>query len=247
MKPRYFVIVGVLAYLVMLVSTLPAVMAINLVQTENNHPVLSGVEGSVFAGRAVQVRLHGIELGPLAWQIRATRLLLGRLEYQLVFSSERFPGHAIAGISLSGRRYARDVAMSLDQDFLINRWSPLEVQTGGRLTVAIENMEFDDVFPSALTGFLQWSDAQLIEPLQLALGRVELVVTSEAGHLFGRVTNNGPTAVSGEISLDRNGHYTLDLYIKPAAGASEELTGILGMAGQLQSDGSYRLSDSGTI
>lgn len=240
-------IVGVLAYLVLLVSTLPAALVVDSIQAKNNNPVLSGVVGTVFTGRAARVQLQGIELGPLDWQIRVPGLLLGRLEYQLVFSSERFPGRAIAGIRLTGGRYVRDMAMSLDQDFLFNRWSPLEVQTEGRLTVAVENMEFDDGFPSALTGFMQWSDAQLIEPLQLALGRVELVATSEADHLSARVTNNGPTTVSGKISLNRNGDYTLDLYIKPVAAASEELIDILGMAGQLQSDGSYLLSGSGAI
>lgn len=247
MKTRHLVTAGVLTYLVMLFLTLPAAMVIDAVQAENDSPVLSGVNGTVFSGRASQVRLHGIELGPLVWQIRASRLLLGRLEYQLVFSGERFPGHAIAGISVSGNKYARDLAMSLDQDFLINQWSPMEVQTGGRLIVAVEDMEFDGAFPSALTGFVQWSDAELIEPLQLALGRVELIATSDAENLTGSVTNNGSTAVSGEISLSRNGNYTLDLYIKPAAGASEDLAEILEMAGQLQSDGSYHLSDAGSI
>lgn len=247
MKLRHFVIAGVLAYLAMLFLTLPAAMVVDAVQTENNPPVLSGVAGTVFSGRASQVRLHGIELGPLAWQIRASRLLLGRLEYQLVFSGEHFPGHAIAGISISGNQYVRDLAMSLNQDFLINQWSPVEVQTGGRLIVAIEDMEFDDAFPSVLTGFVQWSDAELMEPLQLVLGRIELAATSDAENITGSVTNNGATAISGEISLSRSGNYTLDIYIKPAADASEDLADILGMAGQLQSDGSYHLSDAGSI
>lgn len=247
MKPRVLVIVGVLSYLVVLIGTLPAAMVVDSVQADNDRLVLAAVEGTLFKGRASQVRLQGIELGPVDWQIRATRLLLGRLEYQLEFSGQRFPGHAVAGISLSGRGYAQDVVMSLDQDFLFNRWSPIELRTGGRLTMAIENVEFEDDFPSELAGFVQWSDAQLIEPVQLALGRVELVVSSDAGKIDGSVTNNGTTAVSGEISLTRDGQYALDFYITPAADSSDEITEVLGMAGELQRDGRYRLSDSGTL
>jgi len=231
----------------MLVISFPAGRATARLEQQVASLSLQSVSGTVFCGRAGQLQLQGLALGPVAWHLRPLSLLAGRLEYGLEFSGDTLRGRARAGLTLAGTPYAREIVATFDQDTLINRFSPLPVVTTGRLSLAIESLRWGDSYPDALDGHVQWADAGLLEPLQLALGRVELLLESGEGGITGTLTSNGLSSLTGDVSLTPAGRYRLELLLTPAADVSDETRETLDLAGNRQADGSYRLTAAGAL
>ena len=59
--------------------------------------------------------------------------------------------------------------------------------------------------------------------------------------------SNGQLIISGNLSTQADGKYTLQLQLKPGPGASSNLTGSLAMIAKRQADGSYVINNSGTL
>ena len=84
-------------------------------------------------------------------------------------------------------------------------------------------------------------------PAMLALGHVEATLLSEADRLLCRISGRGESTVSGELSLTRQGDYTMDLLLTPGSAVSVDVIDTLKTFGQARPGGAYQLTDSGRI
>jgi general secretion pathway protein N len=238
---------GAAAYLLLLLLTLPADRVGKLLERNAVGLDLQFVSGTLFSGKAERVVIRGLGLGPVAWSWRPLPLLLGRLEYRFILKDPAFQGGGVAGIGLGGQVYLRDLQAELQPDPLVNHFSPLPVQTSGAVRLLIESMDLVDGFPRELSGKVDWTGAQLIEPVALSLGHVEATLHGEENTLVSRVSGSGEIALSGDFSVTQAGDYTLSLLLTPGAQAPADIVDGLRTFGQARPGGAYLITDSGRL
>jgi general secretion pathway protein N len=236
---------GVAAYLLILLLTVPADRAVELLERHAVGLDLQSVSGSLFSGKAERMVIRGLGMGPVTWSLRPLPLLLGRLEYRFALNDPVFHGEGVVGTGLGGQVYLHDLQAQLQPDPLVNHFSPLPVQTSGGVRLLIASMELIEGFPRELSGQVDWTGARIVEPVALSLGHVEATVRSEANTLLGRMSGTGETALSGEFSLTRDGDYRLDLLLTPGAEVSPDIVDGLKTFGQARPGGAYLITDSG--
>jgi general secretion pathway protein N len=236
---------GLLVYLLFMLIGFPAQKGARFLQQQVDGLVLHKVSGTLFSGRAGQLEVQGIDLGPVSWSLRPAALLTGRLEYRLDFAGPQIEGGGYAGIGLSGAIYGRELQTALQPDPLINHFSAIPVQTAGVVMVRAERFKLVDGFPRDLSGKIDWRDASILDPVSLELGDVALDLNGADDALTGQISNNGQTRLSGGFSLTPARDYRLDLDLVPGPDTPSEVVEMLAGFAESLPGGSYRISDAG--
>lgn len=255
MKTFGYILLFLLAFLVTVVLKFPAA---GILPHVNIQPVvLAGVTGSIWNGSARQVipPPPAIEVNNVNWRFQPAALLKGNTAANLEFE-------------LLGGDGAGDVARGLDGDISItngkllipaanlSQFLPLPVADfSGNLIADIEELQLENNLLTTTTGTVVWRNALVTGLVEAKLGQVVLDVVpkpidGKPGHV-GKLSNtDGDLDISGDFEIDINGNYKADVKLKPTATASAGLTGVLGSLGPIarrESDGSYRIRNSGNV
>ena len=249
MKRRHwrYLAIGAATYLLILISTFPAERARPWLEAQVADLSLQAVTGSVFSGRAGQLIYQGLDIGEVHWQFRPLALLLGRAEYHVELAHPENPGTANVGITLGGRVYGHDLSFMLLPDRVINHYSPVAVQTSGKLHLLVGRLEQGDTLPELAAGRLAWQDAAVLAPLELVLGQLQLDLQSEADAMVATVTGGGELGASGDIKFFAGGQYRVNLVLRPGYEVSTETLGMLETVAQVQANGDYLINTSGSL
>ncbi|MEN8206838.1 MAG: type II secretion system protein N [Pseudomonadota bacterium] len=240
------VALGVGAYLLILVTTFPAARVSGMLQDQVADLSLNRVSGSVFSGQAAQLVYQGLDLGEVQWRFRPFALLLGRIEYRIKLTSPANQGELSIGKTLTGT-HVHDVDIELLPGRLVNHYSPTPVETSGTLHLVFETFNPGADYSGEVSGWLEWRDAVILEPINLVLGQLALDVVTDNGELVGRVTSGGELGASGELALSANYAWRIKLLLHPDNDVSVDSLDILEQAAQRQPNGDYRIDMSGQL
>jgi len=241
-------VAGGCVYLLFLLISVPASRVTSRLAQQVEGLSLYAVTGTVLSGEAARIVIQGQGIGPVNWTLRPLALLLGRLEYRVESTDAAFKGNATIGLGLNGVLVVHDLEAELVPDPLINRFSPVPVESTGRFTLLIEILEYAAGFPQQLAGRLDWNDARILEPVNLSLGQVATVMSRGEDALVATITGTpGDMAMSGEITLTPAGRYDLNLLLTPGPAISPDIVDALGTFAQSRPGGSYLLTDTGQL
>ena len=239
------VALGVGAYFLFLLATFPATFVSAALEERSADLSLNGVSGTVFSGQAAQVVYQDLDLGTLHWQLRPSRLLLGRLEYRLQLDNPANAGHLTAGKTLTGRTYISDMDLEVLPGRLVNHYSPFPLSSSGTMRLVFETLSPGDDYSGEVAGRVIWRDAAILEPVSLVLGKLKMAVSTRDGQLVGQFTDSGDFGVSGEVALSPVNEYRVDLLLRPRSAIDADIEVVLEQFSQRQANGDYRIDLSG--
>ena len=245
---RYWrlVALGVGVYLLILLVAFPAGRAARYLEQQVTGLSLQAVSGTVYSGQAGKLVIQGVPAGAVRWTMRPAALLLGRLEYHVTLDGESLRGSGNFGSGLGVALVVQDVTAEISPEFLLERFSPIPIQSTGMVTLTLDTLRVKEGFPDELYGQMSWKNAALQDPVKLSLGQVDIVLGSTGDSVTGNISNTpGEIRVSGDISLQAAGQYNLRLSLTPDTAAPTELLQMLDAYGQRQSGGSYLITESG--
>ncbi|HVA54443.1 MAG TPA: type II secretion system protein N [Gammaproteobacteria bacterium] len=220
---------GLLAYLVFLLATLPAVYPLAWWQRRVHDVQLSKISGSVWSGAAQEFTLNGQPWGALQWHIDWRALFTGHMGYHLEL---RAPD-----IELQGR-----VAGTRD-DFLLQdvrghipvrrleALLPLPAgSVSGNLNMDLNRVLLIKMQPVLTDGVVNLTDASLSWPQNLTLGNYQLKLTSQnqKGISGSFMDTSGPLVVQGTLSLTPKGRYQVSGTLTSRDPNNAALTKLLG-------------------
>jgi hypothetical protein len=239
--------IGVAAYFLILIATFPVARLGSALERQVDGLDLRAITGSVFSGHAGQLLWQGNDLGAVDWRLQPLRLLLGAAEYRLDLTNVQASGSTRLGKTLTGKVYGRALDLSLVPESLLNRFSPVPVSAGGKLSVRLDRFVPAGKVPTEVQGMLSWRDAILKEPLELPLGDIEFSLNSVDDALVATLTQGGVLGASGDITVSDKGRYAVDLLLQPDATVNSESLDLLEMVARKQPGGKYRLTASGSL
>jgi general secretion pathway protein N len=242
---RRYLAIGVAAYVLVLVAGFPASYVRGTLQDALPGLQLGSVTGTVFSGHSSRAVYQGLDLGEVDWHFRPLALLLLRLEYHLAFSHPDNSGHVNIGLRPGGDVHGHALEMRLAPDPLVNRFSPVAIQSSGSLDLVLDSFAVDGEQLRDVNGQLAWMDAAIESPVVLMLGEIGLTLQSKADTLVAEVTRGGELGLSGEILLQPGNRYALDLVMRPGAAVDSDTRDLLAVAMQPDASGGFLLKTSG--
>lgn len=233
-------------FLMFLVLTLPARHVLGWLG--GGQFAAQGIDGTPWRGRVQRLAVRQTALGPVVWQLRPLRLLTGRLEYRLFVQSGAGGGELRAGRALFGAPYVREAQLSLPAADLARQLRLTLVGLGGDFLLDLDTLRLSGGWPGELAGELRWQGARLTQPQRLDLGDLRLRLELRGGDIVGILGDDGgPLELGGELTLTQDRGYRLDALLKPRAAAAPQLRQSLGLLGNPDAQGRYRLQYSGTL
>jgi len=239
---------GVLAFAIGLVVYLPASVAIGWLGGVPGAR-LEGVTGTALEGRAARVLVAGAVIDDVRWRMRFMPLLKGRLGADTSLATEAGTLRASVSRGLEGRVRLAEVTgpMPLERAGRLAGFSYLPLS--GTLTLDLQRVELDGQTLVGAAGQVglrgaRWKLLRPPAPLGTHTARVR---DGEDGVTAEVVDTQGPIAVGGQASLDREGRYRLNLTLRPRAGADQRLRGLLSQLGEPDAQGRYRINAKGQL
>ncbi|MGH8413900.1 MAG: type II secretion system protein N, partial [Gammaproteobacteria bacterium] len=195
------------AYLVLLLATLPAGYVVGWLHKRVPELQLAGVHGSVWAGSAQDIAWQGQSWGLLRWRFDWAALFAGHAGFLLFLNAPDLALQArVAGNS--SKLLFEDVA----GHFPVNRvahWLPLPPgSVAGQINISMQRTVLINARPSAADGIIKLTSLSLSWPQPVALGDYELKLQTQDDGIHGSLLDtSGPLMVQGSLRVTPDGGY----------------------------------------
>lgn len=241
-------LLGVLAFLVLLVATLPARVLLDRIPNVE----ATGVGGSIWSGHAEMLSVQGFALGRTQWHLFALPLLRGRLEVDATISPLDGNGSARCVIGLSQSVRCSRVMANLPLQFLpVNS---LPQGWTGRINANFTQLDIERGWPTGARGQLEVLDlARPAGGKASAFGSYRLVlpapdVGAGDGALIGALQDaGGPLNVIGTLRLSPDRTYTIDGHVAARNDAPPDIARSLEYLGTPDAQGRREFSLAGSL
>src|SRR5690348_5559159 len=201
------IVLVIVAFAAIVLARLPASW---LLPSSGANFSCASVDGSIWSGYCVGLRVGGAALGDLAWRLRPARLLTGKLAAHI--DLERPPNTSAQGdveIGLGGTVIARDLKASLPLDPTLLPGVPPTLSGSLRLDIAIARITQKGVV-QRLEGRIEANDLIDRSGYVTPLGSFEVTFPRRASEPTGDVRDlGGPLAVTGKLVLTPQPGYDL--------------------------------------
>ncbi len=243
---------GLGMYLLFLIALFPAALGWQWLPPALKQQVnLQGISGSIWSGRVAIATVNGYESGPLRWQLSPFSLLLGHLgiDAQIKIPAGRIQGRFTI---ISDTEFeAEDVSGELLADAisaLSIRQLPVPVMLRGKMKPEIKSLRFHKGQTLQIQGEVKWLNASVEGVQSFPLGVVEL--KAEPKKQGSRITirnNGGALELSGNLQLNGNGSYQLNLGLLNRDNQRQDLKTMLSMLGTPDATGRVHFRYNGKL
>jgi len=246
-KPWPLLALGIGAFLILALVTLPASVVLSFVHPAN--VTLSGVSGTIWKGRAQAVRSGSTHLGSVDWDLNTLSLFTGKLGADVkITRTDGFAQGTIAA-GAGGRLTLRKFSASLP----VSALPPNIVRGGwtGTLNMQLAELAIENAWPVTLNGTILVAD--LVGPANrpAALGGYKVVFPEGASNsdtLAGVITDTGgPLAVNGTVQLKKDRSYLVSGMIATRPDAPSDMARTLEILGEPDAQGRRQFSIEGSM
>ncbi|MGH8302018.1 MAG: type II secretion system protein N [Steroidobacteraceae bacterium] len=238
------IILGVVAFAAIVLARLPASW---LLPGSGASFSCASVEGSIWSGYCGGLKVNGAALGDLAWRLRPSRLLLGRLAAHI--DIEHPPTTSARGdveIGLGGTVVARNLTASLPLDPTLLPGMPSTLSGTLHLDLSLARVTKKGVV-SKLKGRIEADDLIDRSGYVTPLGSFAVTFPGGTPEPTGDLQDlGGPLAVSGKLVLTPQPGYALSGDVTPRASANQALVNTIEFLGSPDAQGRRQFALSGT-
>ena len=242
---RTLIVIGlvILAFAAIVLARLPASWVLPTSQNFN----CAGVEGSLWSGYCSGLTVNGVGLGDLTWQLRPTRLLLGKLAAHIEL--EHPPTTSARGdveVGLGGTVIARNLTASLPLDPKLLPGAPPTLSGTLHLDLTLARVSQKGVV-SRLEGHIEATDLIDRSGYVTPLGNFAVTFPGGTPQPTGDLQDaGGPLSVQGKLVLTAQPGYDLSGYVTPRASANQALLNAIAFLGSPDAQGRRQFALSGT-
>lgn len=240
---------GLLAYVVFLVLTLPAGRVYGYWKSQAGADAdfaLSGISGSVWDGRAEVAVMGGRRFEAVTWQLHPTALLVGRVSSDWGFKVDDGFGRGTMAASLGGAFSLDTVEARLPIAQLPGRALAV-LRPSGTVNLNLRDVEWNGTALVSAEGRMVWSGAGVNLIQDMALGDLSLDLETTGGEVKGVLADGGgPLQATGLLSLKPDGSYEFTGSFA-ARGDDPKLQQALRTLGRVGADGKVQVTNKGTL
>jgi general secretion pathway protein N len=242
-RSRY-VIIGVITLLLGLLIFFPARVANHWFMPAG--VAISGIEGTIWSGRALEGEISGIYIRNLNWRMQPWALFTGELAYSI--EADAVPGfiNSDVAIGIGGAASLRNLTASLS---LQSMQSIVGMPgLGGTANLQFERLVIEGGIPVAADGTLEIANllAPLIQRSSVGGFRAEFF-TQESGIMASVEDTDAVIALAGSLSVSSDRTYQLIAQVAPKNNTPEKLREQMRFLGTPNERGQYELRLEGQL
>lgn len=248
------ILAAVLLYVVFLLSTFPANVAINYAKSAKLLPKeikLNGISGSLWQGSFTSVIYKNIELENVRWETSLLPMFIGELEFDLLVGSRRSDIKADGFLSLSNDGISLDdFTLKLSIETLTKiKPLPLGLTATGKLTAKIDNFSQGQPWCHSLNAKLNIDDSSIKSPLgKLDVTKFATILSCPQGKLIAVVNKaENSLGIDANIAIDKSKKYIVEATVIPPVDAAKEYINLLKFSGKANNQGQYTFQHSGKL
>lgn len=249
MKKRHYILTAVIAYLVLLIITIPARPVIDLIN-KNTPATIQGVSGTIWSGKALLITTsNDIKINKTQWSFNLWKLFLGKVAVDV---NAQFLDNDITaelGTSFLGRFFINDLNAKVTAEQAAELANLPLVQLSGIISLDIESAQWKQGELPIAIGEIRWTDAAVTVADTASLGNVTILLNESEQQLLNADIKNqgGDIKINGTAKLVPQADYAIDIKLVPTASANNNIKQSLGMFAQRQGNGEYTLKKSGSL
>lgn len=238
------IVLVIVAFAAIVLARLPASW---LLPTGGSTLSCASVAGSLWSGYCSGLKVRGVTLGDLTWQLHPAHLLVGKLAAHV--DIEHLPAtsaQADVEVGLGGTIEARDVTALLPLDPTLLPGVPTTLTGTLHLDVALARITNKGVV-SRLKGHIEANDLVDRSGYVTPLGSFTVTFPGGTAEPTGDVQDlSGPLSVQGQLHLTPQPGYELSGYVTPRQSATPPLVNALQFLGSPDAQGRRQFALSGT-
>lgn len=247
-RPRLLVALGVSAFIVLLLVTLPAQVVMGRLGKLGVQA--TGVSGSIWNGQAAMVTVGNVPLGQLEWNLHVLKLLTGRASATVAIKQTGAFAQGDVSAALSGRITFSDVSASWPLGSLAVAGLP--AGWTGTASARLSELVVENGLPVVLTGTIDV--ANLVGPANrpAKLGSYRATFPSTAGNAGDGIAADlkdveGPISMTATLRVQRDRSYLIEGQIATRPDAPSQVVSALQYLGEADASGRRPFSLSGTF
>lgn len=239
------VALGITAYVLFALFTLPASILVSRLAPLG--VVASGVDGTVWNGRAQTLQAGSTHLGSATWNLRALSLFLARLQADVKLT--RSDGFAQTTVTMmpSGRLDLSQLTASLPLSAL-----PTTAMPGGwtgLINLKLAALTLEKGWPTRVEGTIEAMDltGPARKPVNIGSYKVVFPAAPAGNEPVGAVTDlGGPLEITGSLHLKPDRSYLIEGSVATRPDAPQAISDTLQFLGAPDADGRRPFSIAGT-
>ncbi|MFO7603263.1 MAG: type II secretion system protein N [Gammaproteobacteria bacterium] len=210
---------------------------------------LNGVSGTLWQGQVAQLRLNGLSVSNLSWQLQGWPLLWGDIALGFRFRQSDASGAGRLNTDIAGEQL---LLSAVQGRFPAAQLMPLfygfPIVLAGEVNAVIEQATLSKGQQLSLQGELLWREAALTAPQHIPLGDVQVKMQArEQGTILTVQDQGGPLELQGQISLEGDGTYQTTLAVSARPAASPALAQSISILGQRDAQGRVQILQRGKL
>jgi general secretion pathway protein N len=247
-KWGWLIALGVAAYLVFALVTLPA--SVLLAPFRSAGVSAAGVEGTAWKGRAQMLQIQGANVGAVEWDLHALALLALKLRADVKITRSEGFAQAVVDFRTSGPINFRNLTAALPLSALTNvvpgGWS-------GTVNLKFANLTLENGWPVDANGTAEILDINNAQQRSPIAGSYKVVFPSptaaeQEGVLSGAISDlSGPLQISGDIQLTADRGYLIKGLVAPKPDAPKNYAEQLQILGEPDAQGRRPFSLEGSL
>ncbi len=242
-----YILLGLLAYGVFLVATVPAGQAFALFQPQLPQVRAAGLSGTAWSGEAAVLQIAGKNLERVDWRIKPWSALFGELEIDVALDDADLSGHATLGLKPDGAVRLSNVDLRLAASEFSDLFNT-PVGLGGQFELQLQRAEFMGQKIQSAEGVVRWRRAAVTVPLVQPLGEFTARLSTTEGGIKARIKDDGgPLQLDGTAVLTPAGAYSFNGSVAVRDPQQQMLVQGVRALGRPAADGRVALQYSGSL
>ena len=239
-----YVLIFFVAYVFFLITTLPASVAFTIISLPQNIK-LTSLSGTVWSGKAKQIKISGIDLGAVKWELHPFHFLLGELSADVQVKNKNQYIKSEINISSSGKISLEETRFQIELSSLAPLTYGMPVSYSGAVSGYLPVSFFDKNNYVGLNGKVSLSSIELISPQPQYFGNFTVTLRAEKeGATSGIIKNvGGELLVDGELKLTKAGKFNLSAKLS-ARTKNSSLDQMLSFFGHKNKSGHVQLNNT---
>ncbi len=242
-----YILIVVFLYLIFLITSLPASVVLSAIKLPGNLS-LTSVSGTVWSGKVRKVRVSGIELGSLNWDLHPFNFIFGELSASVSIINEEQYIKTEVNFSTSGKIKLEETRFLIDLSSLQPLTYGMPFAYAGKASGYFPVSFFHKNNFVGINGKLSLSNIEMISPQRQSFGDFEVDFRAEKeGATSGRIKDNSDQLnIEGQLTLSKDGQFNVSakLAAREAGSSLEQMLSILGAKdanGRVQLNSNFKL------
>ena len=234
-------------YLFFLITNIPATVILSSITLPNNVK-LSSISGTIWSGRARKLRISGIDLGSVKWQLHPLNLIIGELSADVSVVNNKQYINTEVSLSYSGKIELEETRFLIDLSSLQPLIYGMPFSYAGKASGYFPVSFFHKNNYVGLNGKLSLTSMEMISPQRQSFGDFIVDFRAEKeGATSGKIKDSGGVLnITGQLTLKKNGQFNFSakLAARETGSSLEKALSFLGRkdaSGRVQINSNFKL------